>query len=257
MINTLKHMNLKMVSLTLLLWASCFSHAEQLRVAVASNFMVALQQLAIEFKQYSGHDLVISSASTGQLFAQIKQAAPFDVFMSADTLRPQLLVDQGLARDYQIYAHGQLVLLSNQSSTQPCEGILTSDEIKYLAVANPNLAPYGLAAQQFLQAESLWQALSKHLVMGENISQTMQMVDTQNATAGLVAQSLVINRPLRSNQCTWPVPVAKHDPLEQAMVLLKRSKKQHVYGQFVAFLTSSVAKEIMLEQGYSVASNND
>lgn len=228
------------------------SQADQLRVAVASNFAHTLQQLAPTFKAATGHVLVISSASTGQLYAQIKQQAPFDVFMSADTERPQLLLDEGLAENLQIYAQGVLVLLSNQIIAENCPAILESSHLKYLAIANPDLAPYGLAAKQFLQQQQLWEQLSPHLVMGENVAQAMQMVVSKNATAGLVSQSLLVNYYKEKDTCVWPLPTGSYQPINQAMVRIKHATKQALYQEFLVFLQSPKAQKIIKANGYQL-----
>lgn len=242
----------RLLIFTILCCVQPYSWAGQLHVAVASNFVLTLKQLAVDFKQQSGHDLILSSGSTGQLFAQIKQGAPFDVYMAADVYRPQLLLDQGLATKLQIYARGQLVLLVNQQAGINCGSALTSNKLPYLALANPDLAPYGLAAKQYLENNKLWQQLSDHIVMGENVSQAMHMVVSKNATAGLVAQSLLVNYPIKADQCQWLVPIEFYQPINQAMVLLKHSKQANLYTEFMRFLQSKQAIDLIRKNGYFV-----
>jgi molybdate transport system substrate-binding protein len=231
------------------------SHAARLHVAVESNFVTTLQQLAATFKSEFGHDMIISSGSTGQLFAQIKQGAPFDVYMAADMKRPQLLIDEGLATGLQIYARGQLVLMVNQPAGENCQAALNDHQSKPLAIANPDLAPYGLAAKQYLQNIQIWQNLSGKLVMGENVSQAMHMVVTGNAKAGLVAQSLLVNHPIDSGQCQWLVPHDAYAPIKQAMVLLNSSHNAAIYHEFIGFLHSKIAVELIQSSGYVVEIN--
>ncbi len=231
---------------------SATSQAARLHVAVASNFIGTLNQLAAGFKQHSGHDLIISSGSTGQLFAQIKQGAPYDVYMAADTLRPQLLIDQGLASQLHVYARGQLVLLVNQQAAFNCQSALDSPQLKYLAIANPDLAPYGLAAKQYLQSSQLWQQLTERMVMGENVSQAMHMVVSKNATAGLVAQSLLVTHQLTADQCQRLISPEAYQPINQAMVLLRGSKQADVYQEFLQFLISEPALAVLHKNGYLV-----
>ena len=235
---------------------SSSSFADQLRIAVASNFLNTLNQLAVAFKAQSGHELLISSASTGQLYGQIVQSAPFDVFMAADTARPSLLLEAGLASDMQVYALGQLTLIANKLLDDDCEAILSSEKLKYLAIANPDLAPYGRAAKEFLMNSKLWNGLQTRIVMGENIMQAWQMVQTKNATAGLVAKSLLTQTMLAADQCMWLVPASNHAPIAQALVLLSRSKQQALFTEFMLFLNSDAATAIITENGYLVLSPN-
>ena len=228
------------------------SQAAHLHVAVASNFIGTLNQLATGFKQHSGHNLIISSGSTGQLFAQIKQGAPYDVFMAADTHRPQLLIDQGLASQLHVYARGQLVLLVNRQAGFNCQSALNLAQLKYLAIANPDLAPYGLAAKQYLQNNQLWQQLAGRMVMGENVSQAMHMVVSKNATAGLVALSLLANHQLTTDQCKRLIALEDYQPINQAMVLLHGSRQADVYREFLQFLNSESAMAVLHNNGYLV-----
>ena len=231
---------------------SISAQAARLQVAVASNFIGPLEQLAAGFKQHSGHDLIISSGSTGQLFAQIKQGAPYDVYMAADSLRPQLLIDQGLASKLHVYARGQLLLLVNQQADFNCHSALNSAQLKYLAIANPDLAPYGLAAKQFLQNHQLWEPLAERMVMGENVSQAMHMVVSKNATAGLVARSLLANHQLTADQCQRLIALDDYQPINQAMVLLNGSKQADVYDEFLRYLNSEPALAVLHNNGYLV-----
>jgi len=240
-------MYFKLLIFTVLVWVQQNSCADRLHIAVASNFVSTLELLAVEFKSKFGHDLVISSGSTGQLYAQIQQGAPFDVYMAADIQRPQLLHKDGLASDVLVYARGQLTVLANVAD---CQSILTSDDLLYLALANPQLAPYGLAAKQYLEKKQLWHQISDQVVMGENVSQVMHMVVSRNATVGLVAQSLMVNYQMKDDQCQRLIPFNEYEPIRQGMVLLNHSKKQTVYNEFKQFIKSIQAEDLLLNSGY-------
>lgn len=231
-------------------------NAARLHVAVASNFLSTIEQLVEPFKLHSGHELLISSGSTGMLYAQIIQGAPFDVMMAADTATPQKLTAAGLANQPFTYARGQLMLLANQSTEDSCLSILASANLQFLAIANPQVAPYGLAAKQFLQSIQWWDSHQSQLVMGENVAQAMQMTVSENATAGLVASSILMHHELLPNQCIWQPPANSYTPIDQAMVLLARSKQQVIYDEFKDFLLSKQAIAIIQSNGYKVASNN-
>ena len=234
-------------------------YADEVSVAVASNFSYTMQQLAADFKEKTGHVLRISSASSGKLFAQIKHGAPFDVYLSADEERPDVLIKEGRAsiESSYVYALGKLVLLSNVEQMGCCEKVLTSNSLKRLAIANPKIAPYGKAAKQVLNRLDLWQSLQKRLVMGENIAQTLQFVLTKNAEAGFVAESMINMAMLSKGKkidyaCRWQVPADMYSPIKQKMVLLSKAKDKAAALEFFQYIKSSQAKEIIKSTGYNV-----
>jgi len=143
----------------------------EIRVAVASNFKRTMEELATAFEARTGHRLILSAGSTGKHFAQIMNGAPFDVFLAADARRPALLEREGVAvaGSRRVYAIGELVLWS-LAPDYVDEAVLEKDEFRFLAIANPELAPYGRAAMEVLQARGLWQRLQSRLVRGENIA---------------------------------------------------------------------------------------
>lgn len=235
--------------LILLLCYALGASSAELRVAVASNFYPTIMTLKSEFKAQTGHDLRISSASSGQLYAQIKNGAPYDVFMSADVGRPEQLVVDGLASELSIYARGQLVLLANLGD-QHCAGIFQSDVRHFVALANPDLAPFGAAAKHYLQQQGVWNNPHYQVVMGENVSQAMQMVVSKNAAMGLVAKSLLVNYALPNHQCLFNIPAHQYPTIEQAMVFIKASDSRTVFAEWLNFLNSDTGRKIIGEQGY-------
>jgi len=240
----------KCVWLCVLLMVSALLPAAQLRVAVASNFAPTLEQLATEFQHQSGHQLQISSASTGQLYAQIRQGAPFDLFLAADTKRPERLVADGLASEPHVYARGQLTLVVLRTDPAACAQWLAQSTEGYLAIANPDLAPYGTAARSYLQETQLWQRFSGRLVMGENIAQATHLVFSGNARAGLLANALLSQREPPAGSCQWPLPVSDYPPVLQVMVTLNRGAANPVTGAFRRFLRSQTALQIISQHGY-------
>jgi len=229
-------------------------HAENLRVAVASNFAYTLKLLSVDFNKQTGHQLLVSSASTGKLYAQIQNGAPFDVFLSADEKRPEFLVRENKAdalSEY-VYAKGQIVLLSNLTSDTTCRDVLTSPDLKRLSIANPETAPYGAAAKQVMQKLSLWQQLEPRLVKGENIAQTLQFVSTKNADAGFVAKSMLHMGKEIDYACIWDIPTDMYAPIKQKMVILKQAKDKIAARAFIRYMQSSQAKEIIKASGYDV-----
>lgn len=225
--------------------------ADKLNIAVAANFTGALQQLAEAFKGKSGHEILISSASTGKIYTQIKNGAPFDVFMSADEVHPDKLVKEGIADvDHDIvYALGKLVFISNIAVKGKCQDALSDARLVHLAIANPQAAPYGTAAQQVLEHMGVWDKMQAKLVQGENISQTLQFVSSGSANAGFVAKSTVGGA---SFACEWAVPDNLYTPIRQKMVVLNQSKAKPAVQAFWQFMQSAEAIAIIRNNGYDV-----
>ncbi len=228
--------------------------AGEVRVAVASNFKPALEKIRVDFKRATGHDLKISSGSSGKLFAQIKHGAPFDVFLSADERLPRLLIKDEMASSESayVYALGKLVFVSNIEVSGACKEAISSKQLRHLAIANPKIAPYGLAAKQVLQALNVWQQVQPSIVVGQNIAQTFKFISTKNADAGFVSQSMLgLGRGMDSG-CIWHVPAHMHAPIKQKMVLLNNAKDKSAAAMFMQYMRSAAAKEIIKASGYDV-----
>jgi len=235
------------------LWsAGTNAPADEVRVAVASNFSTAMKSLVVAFEETSAHTVVLSFGSTGKHYAQIRNGAPFDIFMAADVERPRLLEAQGLAQtDSRItYARGKLILWTSQSGLDDIKNtLLIGQDFRHLAVANPKLSPYGMAAQQVMIKLDVWPRLQSKLVRGENIAQTFQFVHSGNAGLGFVAYSQVVN-PVRSLQGSfWVPPESLYSPIDQQAVLLtdKQAGKD-----LMAFLEGSLARQIIQDYGYDL-----
>lgn len=240
--------------LTVSLFSNTLVYAETVNVAVASNFAYTLKLLSADFTRQTGHQLRISSASTGKLYTQIEHGAPFDVFLSADESRPDLLVskNKAAASSAYVYAKGQIVLLSNIAAEGSCQNVLQSTQLKRLSIANPKTAPYGVAAKQVMEALSLWQNLEPRLVKGENIAQTLQFVSTKNAQAGFVAKSMLSMGKNIDSACIWDVPVDMYSPINQKMVVLNKAIKKPSALAFIQYMQSEKAKEVIKSTGYDV-----
>lgn len=192
--------------------------AGQAHVAVAANFAPLMPALAERFERDTGHTLVISSASTGKLYAQIVHGAPFDVFLAADDDYPHRLEREGrgVAGSRFTYAVGRLALWSPRPSIVDGDSaVLKQKRFRKLAVANPRLAPYGAAAREALEKLGLWTSLQPQMVFGENIAQTYQFVASGNAELGFVAYSQVKGKA----GSHWLVPASLHSPLRQDALL--------------------------------------
>jgi len=234
----------------LLLGAPGVATAAEIRVATASNFRHAMSSLADHFERESGHQLVLIFGSTGKHFAQIVHGAPYDVFFAADSERPTRLEKDGLAIPGSrfTYARGQLVLWGPEiAASRVDESVLHKAAFRHLAIANPELAPYGRAAVETLATLGLWDSLNGQLVRGENIGQTFHFVMSGNAELGFVAWSQLKSIPGLPDNTYWLVPSRLHQPIEQQAVLLNDSPASRA---FMLFAKSDAAIDIIREHGY-------
>ena len=225
---------------------------DEIQVAVASNFALAARQLAARFEKETGHQVKLSFGSTGKQYAQILHGAPFHAWFAADAYRPMRLEEAGrIVPDSRFtYARGRLVLWSPQPGLVDDEGeVLRRGDFRHLALANPRLAPYGLAARQALEKLGLWQILQNRLVRGENIGQTYQFVQTGNAELGFVAASQVLGRSRTEKGSFWLLPADLHGPIEQQAVLLRDEEAARA---FLAFAASEAGRAIIRANGYEV-----
>jgi molybdate transport system substrate-binding protein len=240
----------KLLCILALALAGTSAMAAEVKVAVASNFTAAMKQIAADFEASSGHELVISYGSTGKIYAQIVNGAPFEVFLAADQARPQRLVEEGQASDRFTYAVGRLVLWSPDPDLVDAGGtVLRRGEFRRLAIANPVTAPYGAAAMQVLERLGLVQALEPRLVRGENIAQTYQFVVTRNAQLGFVAQAQVALYPTGSR---WPVPLDLYEPIRQDAVLLDKGRDKPAARALLDYLAGPEARAVIQRFGYGV-----
>jgi molybdate transport system substrate-binding protein len=219
-------------------------------VAVASNFSVAIDEMTAQFAASNGHRVRVITASTGKLHAQIVNGAPFDVFLAADSDRPQRLEASGagVSGTRFTYAIGELVLWSRQLAD--CRGALDNPGGVRIAIANPTIAPYGAAAGEFLEQAGLWESVRPRLVIGESISQVLQFVASGNAQVGFIARSQLRAPSLPDATCTWLVPAALHAPIEQQAILLQRGRDKDGARRFLQFLRSDSGRVIIERHGY-------
>ena len=231
------------------------AYAEEALVAVASNFVGIASVLEADFERATEHELTITSGSTGKLFAQIVHGAPYDVFLAADRQRPRRLVEQGYAVEgsQRTYANGRLTLmasLGDERATDASDAVtrLKQGDFDRLAIANPDLAPYGRAAQEVLRHLGIADEVSSRVVRGENIGQTYALVSTGNADLGFVARA---QRPTQAHS-VWSIPSSMHSPIRQDLVLLDRAKDNEAARAFVAFLEIPAARARISAAGYEV-----
>ncbi len=228
------------------------ARADDALAAVAANFAGAAKDIAAAFEATSEHSVTITTGSTGKLYAQIAQAAPFDLFLSADAKTAERIEKEGLgeAGSRFTYAIGMLVLWSSDASrigADPKAALLDSGTLK-IAIANPDLAPYGAAAREAMQAMGVWDAVQGKIVMGENVGQAYSMVDTGAAQAGFVAASALASNAGKGSH--YDVPQGLFTPIRQDAVLLNPGKTNEAARAFMAFLKSEEAKAIARKFGY-------
>ena len=221
-------------------------------VAVASNFARTHQRLARRFTEETGVPVRTSTGSSGRLFAQIANGAPYDLFLSADAERPRRLEEEGRAVPGTrfTYAVGRLALYGpGLDSVRSGGGDLRDGAFERLAIANPRLAPYGSAARRVLDRLGLREAVAGRTLLAENVGQALQYVASGGAELGFVALAHVRDRP---SSAYWTVPDTLHDPIRQDAVLLRRAASHSGARAYREFLAGEAAAEIIRDAGYSV-----
>lgn len=242
------------ILISLLLSAATHAHATEALVAVATNFSEVAAGLKSGFESGTNHRITITTGSTGKLYAQILNGAPFDVLLAADQVRPRLLEDSGsgMTGSRFTYALGRLAAWSpDRDIFKPdLSASITQDQVRSLAIANPLLAPYGMASKQALQALGTWDVAREKIVMGENVGQAYALVATGNAEIGFVAMSYVMQHDKRQSGSYVEVDAALHDPIRQDAVLLAHGAQNDAAHAFLAFLRSDEAQDFIRSRGY-------
>lgn len=230
--------------------------AEDVLVAVAANFADAAQELAAKYEVASGNKILVTTGATGKLYAQIMEGAPFHILLSADSKTPKKLADEkaAIADSSFTYAIGKLALWSSDPQRIGSDGAaaLSADDVQHIAIANPELAPYGVAAQETLQALGLWDKVQAKIVKGENIGQTHSMVASGNAELGFVAYSAVQNPKKKSEGSSWVVPQDIFQPIRQDAILLNVGAQSEAAKGFLDYLKTTEAHAVIESYGYGV-----
>jgi len=234
---------------------------QQVRVAAAADLKVAMEELSAEFASKTGTKVDVTSGSSGNFFAQIRSGAPFDLFFSADMDYPKKLQSAGFAEPGTLYEYalGRIVIWTPASTevdvSQQGWKALLDPRIQEIAIANPELAPYGRAAISALQKAGIYGQVKKKLVYGENISQAAQFVQSGNAQAGIIALSLARSPGMRAGK-VWEIPADMHPPIEQGAMVLKTAKNKSTALAFLNFVRSAAGRTILEKQGFAVPSSN-
>lgn len=242
----------------LLLLAAAFcapGFAAEVQVAVASNFTAPMKVLAARFEKDTGHKVLASYGATGKFYAQIQNGAPFDILLAADDDTPAKLDKENatVPRSRFTYAIGKLVLWSAREGVVDAKGeVLKTGTFDHIAIANPKLAPYGLAAQETLQKLNLLAALQPKFVTGDNIGQAYQFVASAAAPLGFVAMSQVYEDNKLKSGSSWVVPSTMYSPIRQDAVVLTKGANKPAVTAFIGFLKSDQAKAVIRSYGYDL-----
>ena len=253
--------NAKLKALTLIVVCQFFflneAIADEIKIAVASNFYPTMKELVTHFESITPNsdttnNIVLISGSSGKHYAQILNGAPFDLFFSADKLRPNMLEKEDVFNNQSrfTYALGKLALWSPFNEYVDSDGqVLYTDDFRFLAIANPKIAPYGVASKETLTSMNLWQDMEAKLVRGENIAQTFQFAKSGNAKLGFVSYSQILSLNSSSEGSYWLVPQDMYQPIEQQAILLKDSS---LGKDFLSFIKSNEALDIIKRNGYDL-----
>lgn len=247
----MKPMKMLAAAGVLLLSLGGTAFAGQTNVAVAANFTDAAKEIAEAFKAKTGHEAVLSFGSSGHLYTQITQEAPYQIFLSADVDHPRKATDDGhgVADSRFTYAIGKLVLWSKAADAVKGEETLKSGTFAKISIANPTLAPYGAAAVEAMKKLGVYETLTPKIVQGNNIAQAFQFVDTGNAEVGFVALAQLANVTAGSR---WVVPQSLYSPIKQDAVLLKKGLGDEAATGFMTFLKGPEARAIIAKYGYAL-----
>jgi molybdate transport system substrate-binding protein len=228
----------------------------EITVAAAADLNYALRDLAAAYEKQTGTSVKLVFGSSGNLTTQIENGAPYDVFLSADIEYPRQLIAHQVADPDSLYVYGMGRLVVWVPRSRPlhfADGLhaLTSLAVERIAIANPAHAPYGRAAVAALKNAGVYDAVKNKLVLGENVSQAAQFVQSGNAQAGLIAFSLAVSPPMKSFGEFWELPVNMYPALDQGLVILNRSTHKREARAFVEYLKRPESRAVFSQYGFS------
>lgn len=231
--------------------------AEEITIAAASDLNFAFKDLVVEYEKTTGHHVKLSLGSSGNFYSQIQNGAPFDLYFSADIGYPKKLEEAGLTVPGSLYRYavGRIVIWTGfESNINVAKGFdaLREPNIKKIAIANPKHAPYGRAAVAAMEHFKVYDEVKDKLILGENISQAAQFIESGACDIGVIALSLALAPTMKARGTYWEVPADAHPPLEQGAVILKSSTRQEAARQFLEFMKGSQGQEIMKRYGFTL-----
>ncbi len=246
--------NIRFIIAAILLMLSAGGFAQSIKVAAAANLQSVIKVLQADFKKRTGIEIEPIVSSSGNIVAQIRNGAPYDVFLSADMTFPETLFKEGLStKKPVVYAQGSLIICSNQNiGFENWERMLLTERVKKIAVANPAVAPYGKAADEALQHKGILDDVKPKIVTGESISQVNTYITTGVADVGFTTQALVKDAANKTSLYWKIVDPKLYSPIEQGMVLLKRAESNTTAVKFYEYILSPAARAIFKEYGYHV-----
>jgi len=229
------------------------------RVAAAADLKFALDEIIVTFRERHPHVRVQPTyGSSGNIHAQLRQRAPFDIYLSADVAYPQDLVSRGIGARSDLfgYARGRLVVWVPTDSALPVErdGLRALSAARRIAIANPRHAPYGRAAEAALRRAGVWASAGRRLVLAENVAQAAQFVESGAADVGIIAKSLVLAPSMRSSGRYWDIPEDMHPPMEQGGLILPWASARGSAVRFQQFLTGAGGREVLARFGFGAPS---
>lgn len=231
--------------------------AEEVTIAAASDLNFAFKELIAEYEKTTGNHVKLSLGSSGNFYAQIQNGAPFDLYFSADIGYPKKLEEAGLTVPGSLYRYavGRIVLWAATASRLDVSkglDVLREPGVKKIAIANPKHAPYGRAAVAAMESFRVYESVKEKLILGENISQAAQFIESGACDIGIIALSLAMAPAMSGKGVYWDIPVDAYPSLEQGTVILKQSKNQEAARRFLEFLKSSQGQDIMRRYGFTL-----
>ena len=231
--------------------------AEEITIAAAADLSFAFREIATEYENTTGNHVRLTLGSSGNFFAQIQNGAPFDLYFSADIAYPRKLEEADLTVPGSLYKYavGRIVLWTGHESridvTKGFEA-LREPTVKKIAIANPKHAPYGRAAVAAMEYFKVYDQVKDKLILGENISQAAQFIESGACEIGIIALSLALAPTMKTRGTYWEIPEVAYPPLEQGAVILKSSKQQEAAKQFLAFIKGEQAQGVMKRYGFTL-----
>jgi len=231
--------------------------ADEITIAAAADLTFAFKDLGEKFQEQTGTQVKLSFGSSGNFFSQVRNGAPFDLFFSADISYAKKLDDAGLTEPGTLYEYavGKIVLWTPTASKLDLGSglrVLRDPAIRKIAIANPEHAPYGRAAVEAMRHESIYDEVKDKIVLGENISQTAQFVQSGNADIGIIALSLALAPGMKDQGKYFEIPAGDYAPIEQAAVILKSSRKKDLARKFLAYLKTPATTALMERDGFAI-----
>ena len=251
----MRHLFLRASALLLIATSVTDLHAAEAQIAVAANFAEPIKAIASVLKKTTGHTIKVTLGATGNLYAQIKNGAPFDVLLAADTNTPEKLEKESMAQPGSrfTYATGKLVLWSADAKRVDAKGeVLKSANLGKVSYANPKTAPYGAATMKVLDSLGLTAAITPKLVQGESIGQTFAFAATGNADVGFVAMSQVLEGGKLKSGSMWVIPQTLYAPIRQDAIVLQRGTDNEAAKALMQLLKSPNIKDLIRSYGYEL-----